>query len=133
MGFRLAEGEPDLLWLPRQAGTAYCAAWAQEPAYVPQAEDAGTALLLVGPSYCPFGYVFLERAAQAIRAMAPDLPIRWINRLEERAAFERRGGYEGCVVNARPIQAFVLDEGAFQAEVVAALGASSPGCPSTPR
>jgi hypothetical protein len=124
MGFGPGDDDPDLLWLPLHEGTAYRAAWGQEPAYVPQAEDRGTALLLVAPSFCPFSYLFLERAAQAIQAAAPSLTMRWINRLEEPEAFAKRGGYEGCVVNAQPIQAFVLDTESFRAEVAAALGAS---------
>jgi GNAT superfamily N-acetyltransferase len=124
MGFGPADDDPDLLWLPLHEAAAYRAAWAQEAAYIPQAEDAGTGLLLYGPSFCPFSYVFLERAARAIQAVAPGLPIRWINRLEEPGAYARRGGYAGCVVNAQPIQAFVLDQETFEAEVAAALGAS---------
>lgn len=100
----------------------------EEPsgAYVPQAEDRKKAIIIYGPSSCPFTYNFWLRAESQIKEIAPDLPIRWINTIAEPAEVERRGGFAGCVVNATPIKSFVLDRDGFQREVRQALGPTQP-------
>ena len=55
--------------------------------------------------------------------MAPWISIRWIDATAEPEEVEKRGGIRGCIVNAVPIKAFVLNEGAFKEEVVRALKA----------
>ncbi|MDQ7848795.1 MAG: GNAT family N-acetyltransferase [Armatimonadota bacterium] len=89
--------------------------------YVPQAEDRGKALIIYGPSFCPFTYTFWLQGERQIKEIAPRLPIRWINAVAEPAEVTRRGGWVGWIVNASPIRAFVLDRDSFRREVREAL------------
>ncbi|HET8679912.1 MAG TPA: GNAT family N-acetyltransferase [bacterium] len=103
-------GVPDGLWGSGEAD------------YIPMAEDRGKAVLIFGPCACPYTYTFLQRAEQYVRDLAPEISVRWIAALDEPSEVERRGGFIGCVVNARPIKTFVLDKQGFQREVRQALG-----------
>ncbi|GAB4309429.1 MAG: hypothetical protein Kow0097_10510 [Candidatus Bipolaricaulota bacterium] len=119
-GFEPVGEDPDFLFLPLQMGARH------EPrrsplAYVPQAEDTDQVIILHGPSFCPWTYPFLVLAAQAIAEIAPHLPIRWIDRVSTPHEAAARGGYEGVVVNGRPIRSFVLDREEFEGEVRCAL------------
>ncbi len=98
----------------------------QTGTYVPQAEDRGKAVIIYGPSFCPFTYAFWLQGERQIKEVAPDLPIRWINAVAEPAEVERRGGWTGCIVNATPIRSFVLDRNSFQREVREALEVMPP-------
>ncbi len=89
----------------------------QKVEYVPQVEDKGKAVILYRPSFCPFSYPFFKRAEGYIREVAPETPIRWISQSDAPAEVEKRGGFVGCIVNAHPIKAFILDKDRFQKEV----------------
>jgi N-acetylglutamate synthase-like GNAT family acetyltransferase len=121
MGFQQVGEDADLLYTPLEQGCAYQPTAKKAVEYVPQAEDRGRATIIYGPSFCPFAYVFLKKAAQTIQEVAPGLSVRWIDRSKEPAEVKRRGNFEGCVVNARPIRSFVLDKESFQREVAEAL------------
>lgn len=120
-GFDPTPEDPGLLFRPLEPGARYVPR-RSGPTYVPQPEDRGRAVILHGPSFCPWSYPFHARAAEIISELAPGLAIRWIDRAAEPEEFFRRGGYEGIIVNGRPIRAFVLDRAAFVDEVRAALG-----------
>jgi len=121
MGFKQIGGNPDLLYFPLEEGFIYKPAVEKQVEYVPQEGDKGKVLFIYGPSSCPFSYVFLKRAEQAIGALAHGVPIRWMNRAEEPDGAAKRGNAEGCIVNARYIKSFVLNKEAFQKEVMDAL------------
>jgi len=116
-GFKQVGEDPDFLYVPLEPGFAYRPAERKAVEYVPQAEDRGKAVIIYGPSFCPLAYRFLKEAERAILEVAPGLPVRWIDRSEEPEEVDRRGGFEGCVVNARPIRSFVLAKESFRREV----------------
>ena len=113
--------DPDLLYYPLRPGFVYRPPEARGPAYIPQAEDKDRAVFIYGPAPCPFAYVFLKRAEQVVRKVAPWLPVRWIDASTEPEEVRKRGGVTGCIVNAVPIRSPVLDEGRFRADVLEAL------------
>jgi GNAT superfamily N-acetyltransferase len=121
MGFQQVGEDPDFLYAPLEPGFAYQSTAKKAVEYVPEAEDQGRATIIYGPSFCPFAYVFLKKAEQTIQEVAPGLSVRWIDRSKEPEEVKRRGNFEGCVVNARPIRSFVLDKESFQREVAEAL------------
>ena len=90
---------------------------------LPQDEDKGKVLIFRGPNWCPFTYpYFLKRMERYIREINPKVSIRWIDSAEEPAELKKRNIDVGdCIVNARLIQSFVLDEEGFKSEVKAAL------------
>lgn len=96
----------------------------QHAQYVPQEEDRRQAVIIFGPTFCPFSFFLLKQAEAQLNAIAPDLPVRWISQSDQPVDALKRGGYVGCVVNARPITAFVLDADRFRQEVESALGAA---------
>jgi len=122
-GFRQVGDDPDLLYYPLRSGFVYRPRQERGSSYVPQEEDRGKTVFIYGPSPCPYAYVFLKRAERIVREMAPWIPIRWIDATAEPEEVEKRGGIRGCIVNAVPIKAFVLNEGAFKEEVMRALKA----------
>lgn len=119
-GFHPVSDDPNFLVLPLQAGVRYQRRRTLLT-YLPQAEDAGQALILHGPSFCPWIYPFHVQAMQVLHEIAPRLHIRWVDRAQEPDAARKRGGYEGIVVNRRPIRSFVLDREEFTREVREAL------------
>jgi len=121
MGFKQVGDDPDFLYLPLKEGFIYKPVAEKQVEYIPQDEDRGRVLIIYGPSSCPFSYIFLKRAEQAMEALAPGVPIRWMNWAEEPEEAERRGNVEGFIVNARYIRSFVLNKEAFQKEVMDAL------------
>jgi hypothetical protein len=136
-GFRQVEACPDALFLPLLPGadlvdvtewpSAEDLLWTSGSSrYVPQPDDAGVALIIYGPSFCPFSFTLLKKAEELVREAAPEILIRWISRSEQPVEVERRGGFAGCVVNATPITSFVLDRQGFQREVRAALEGARP-------
>ena len=120
-GFVQVGDDPDLLYYPLRPGFVYRPPEARAPAYIPQAKNKDRAVFIYGPAPCPFAYVFLKRAEQVVREVAPHLSVRWINASEEPDEVRKRGGVTGCIVNAVPIKSLVLDEGRFRAEVLEAL------------
>lgn len=125
MGFKQVGGNPDYLYYPLKEGFIYQPLEEQEVEYVSQEEDKGKALIIYGPSFCPFSYTFLKMAEQAIMQVAPGIPVRWIDKSEEPKEVKKRGCFEGCIVNAKPIKSFVPAKDNFQREVVEALGIGS--------
>lgn len=121
MGFKQIGDDPDFLYLPLREGFIYRPSAKKQAEYMPQEGDKGKVLFIYGPSSCPFSYVFLKRAEQAIEALAPGVPIRWMNKAEEPDEAARRGNAEGCIVNGKYIRSFVLNKEAFQKEVMDAL------------
>lgn len=119
-GFNPVGDDPDFLFFPLRPGGRYQRK-RMPPAHIPQPEDQGQALILHGPSFCPWAYLFNLKAAQVIQEIAPGIPIRWMDRAKEPAEAGKRGGYEGVVVNTRPIRALVFDRDEFIREVREAL------------
>jgi GNAT superfamily N-acetyltransferase len=120
-GFKSVGEDPDFLYYPIEQGYGYQPIEEERKEYLPQKEDRGKALIIYGPSFCPFSYFFLKKAEEAIMGIAPELPIRWISKSEDPDAVKKRGNVEGCIVNAKPIRSFVLDKEDFQKEVKEAL------------
>jgi hypothetical protein len=48
--------------------------------------------------------------------------LHWVDRAQEPVAARKRGGYEGIVVNRRPLRSSVFDREEFAREVRTALG-----------
>jgi GNAT superfamily N-acetyltransferase len=123
MGFKQVEGDPGLLCYPLRRGFVYRPVERRGPEYVPQEDDKGKVVVIYGPSFCPWSYVFLERSVKEIKEAIPGVCVRWISSLEEPAEAEKRGIPEGIIVNARIIGTFLLnDREAFLKEVFSALG-----------
>jgi hypothetical protein len=120
MGFKQVGEDPDFLYYPLEEGFIYQLS-EKENEYIPQEEDKGKALLICGPSYCPFTYAFQKKAEKTIKEIAPGIPIRWIDSSQEPDEVRKRGNIEGCVVNTKPIKSFVLDRVDFKKEVIEAL------------
>ncbi|TET22125.1 MAG: GNAT family N-acetyltransferase [Candidatus Stahlbacteria bacterium] len=114
MGFMRAKADdPFLLYYPIKEGYVHVP---KEESFNPQKEDEGKALIFYKPS-CPFSIYFSEKMKESIKEVAPDIPIRMVNRFEEAAEVRKRGSVPACVVNKKPIQSFVLDKTGFQKEV----------------
>ena len=122
-GFKQIGEDPDHLYHPLKAGSVYRPAEKEEARYVPQDEDKGKALIVSGPNWCSFTYpYFLKRMGKYIREINPEVSIRWIDSSEEPGELGKRNvGVGDCIINARLIEAFVLDKETFQEEVKAAL------------
>ena len=121
-GFRQTGEDPLSLYLPLEEEYTHTPS-ARPPSYVFQQEDAGTVLILHGPSFCPWDYFFNLKAERSLCEIAPALPVRWIDRATEPEEIEKRGGYQGIVVNGQPILSFVLYREEFRREVEKALKA----------
>ena len=120
LGFKKVGDDPDFLYYPIQEGFVYHPV--ERAKYIPQEEDKGKALIFYGPSPCPFAYGFLLKTEEAIKKIAPDIPIRWIDKTDEPLEASKRGNFTGCVVNAVPIKSFVLYKEGFEKEIRQALG-----------
>jgi GNAT superfamily N-acetyltransferase len=118
IGFkRVREDDPFLLYYPLKNGYVY---FPEEERFIPQEEDEGMALIFYDPS-CPFAIYFLEKIKESIREVAPDIPIRAINKSEEWEEVKKRGQVPFCVINKKPIRSFFMDKENFQKEVKKAL------------
>jgi N-acetylglutamate synthase-like GNAT family acetyltransferase len=121
MGFkRVKEDDPFLLYYPLKKGHVYRP---KERKFIPQEEDREKALIFYDPS-CPFCIYFSESIKKSIREVAPDIPIRMINKFEESEEVEKRGQVPSCAVNGKPIETFFMDKENFQKEVKRASGYS---------
>ena len=122
-GFRRIGEGLDHLYYPLKTGFVYRPAEKREVPYIPQEEDKGKIVLISGPDWCPATYpYFLRRTEKYVGEMYPEVPIRWIDSFEEPEEVKRRNVSVGdCIVNARLMPSYVLDEGGFQKEVKAAL------------
>ncbi len=121
-GFLQVGEDPDFLYFPLIEGSKYHPAVEQDVDYIPQEEDRGMTVILHGPTFCPYSYLFLKKAERLVLEVDPEVQIRWIDASLELEEAERRGLQEGCIVNAKHIKAFVLQEEDFKAEVSRALG-----------
>ena len=118
MGFkRVKEDDPFLLYYPIKKGYVY---HPKEEKFIPQKEDRGKAIIFYDPS-CPFSIYFSEKIKESVREVAPDIPVRMINRFEELEEAKKRGKVPACAVNGKPIEAFFADKENFQKEVKMAL------------
>ncbi|HEY43032.1 MAG TPA: GNAT family N-acetyltransferase [Anaerolineae bacterium] len=120
-GFQQVGDDANHLYLPLIEGLTYHPVAEKQVSYLPQREDRGIAVIIHGPTFCPYSYLFLKRAERLIMEVAPGVQIRWIDSAVEPEEAEKRGLNEGCVVNAKHIKAFVLQEEDFKAEVSQAL------------
>jgi N-acetylglutamate synthase-like GNAT family acetyltransferase len=119
MGFkRVRENDPFTLYYPLREGYVY---HPREERFIPQKEDEGKALIFYDPS-CPFCIYFSEKIKESIREVAPNLPIRMINKFEQPEEVKKRGQVPFCAVNGKPIETFFMDKENFQKEVKEALG-----------
>jgi len=117
MGFKKAkEDDPFLLYYPIKKGYVYH----PEEKFIPQKEDRGKAMIFYDPS-CPLSIYFSEKIKESIREVAPDIPIRMIDRFEELEEVKKRGQVPTCAVNGKPIETFFMDKENFQKEVKRAL------------
>lgn len=118
MGFKkVKEDDPFLLYYPIKKGYVY---HPKGKKFIPQKEDRGKAVIFYDPS-CPFSTYFSEKIKEFVREVAPDIPIRMVNRFEEMEEVKKRGQVPACAVNGKPIQTFFMDEENFQKEVKTAL------------
>ncbi|MFN3346965.1 MAG: GNAT family N-acetyltransferase [Candidatus Bipolaricaulaceae bacterium] len=121
-GFQQIGEDPDLLALPLISAPRFPPSFRVEtfsppPPYRPQPEDAGSVVILYGPSFCPWTFVFYAKAERLLREALPGVSIRWADGLAHPQELEKRGGFTGVVVNARAIAHSVFEEEAFIAEV----------------
>jgi len=118
MGFkRVEEDNPFLLYYPLEEGYVHKV---REKTFIPQKEDTGKALIFYDPS-CPFCIYFSEKIKEAVREVAPEIPVRMINMFEEPEEVKKRGRVPHCAVNGKPIETFFMDKENFQREVKKAL------------
>jgi len=123
LGFkRVSEDDPFLLYYPLKEGYIYRP---KEKKYVPQEADRGKALIFYDPS-CPFAIHHAETIAKFILEVAPNVPIRMVNKLEEIEEVKKRGQVGFCSVNGKNIQAFFMDKENFQREIRQKLDSSFP-------
>jgi len=120
-GFQTVEDNPDLLYYPLQPHFVYQLKAEAEGKYILQVEDRGKAILIYGPSFCPFSYPFLKMAEELIHEIDPQIPVQWINWLKEPKAVAKRGGFTGCIVNGKVIEAYVLETDCFKRAVTDAI------------
>jgi N-acetylglutamate synthase-like GNAT family acetyltransferase len=118
MGFKkVKEDDPFLLYYPIKKGYVY---HPKEKKFIPQKEDRGKALIFCDPS-CPFSIYFSEKIKESVREVAPNTPIRMINKFEELEEVKKRGQVPACAVNGEPIETFFMDKENFQKEIKRAL------------
>jgi GNAT superfamily N-acetyltransferase len=122
-GFKQIGEDPDHLYCPLKAGFVYRPVEKKEAKYIPHDEDKGRVVIISGPDYCPATYpYFLKRMEKYIWELDPGVSIRWIDSSEEPEEVRKRNVSVGdCIVNARLMPSYVLDEDSFRKEVKAAL------------
>ena len=131
-GFFRIEGNPDFFYYPLDNGFSLNEDdvkeiskelfWEQQKIeYVYQNMDKEKAVIIYGPSFCPYHYLFLKKAEAFIKQVAPHITIRWISESEEPEEVKKRGDFKGCIVNGKPIKSFVFEKEAFLKEVTEAL------------
>lgn len=117
-GFQQIGDDPDLLAFPligepRSPPGFGAETFSPPPPYRPQPADAGSVLILYGPSFCPWTFVFYAKAARLLREALLDVSIHWVDGLAQPEELEKRGGFTGVVANARAIAHSVFEEEAF--------------------
>ncbi len=121
-GFQQIGEDPDLLAFPLVLepsipSTFRLETFSPPPPYRPQPEDAGSVLILYGPSFCPWTFAWYAKGEEFLRKALPDVSIRWVDGLAYPEELEKRGGFTGVVVNARATTHSVFEAEAFIAEV----------------
>lgn len=114
-GFKpVSQENPYLLYFPLEKD------WVYEPPlekeYQPLPEDKNQAIIFYQPN-CPWSIYFTEMTEEKIKEIAKNIPIRRINREEEKEEVAKRGNVPYLLVNGKPIRTFVLDQENFLKEV----------------
>jgi len=122
-GFKQVGKSKSFLYYPIKENFVYQPVEKESPAYVSQSEDKGKVLIFCGPNKCPAAYpFFLKRMEKYIREIDHTIPIIYVDISREPEKTQtRNAGYGDCIVNARFINAFVLDKENFQREVKEAI------------
>jgi len=126
MGFKQITDDPEELYYPLNENDTYAGIKTQELTHLPQAGDHGVASIINEPSFCPYTYIFLKKAEDEIRNIAPDIPIKWINRFDHLQSVSERGDTSAIIVNGSQIMAPVYNLTAFRKEVQQALARELP-------
>ncbi len=109
--------KPYLLYYPIEEGWVYQPG---EEGYRPLEEDRSKAIIFY-TSKCPWSIYFAEMTEMMLKEIKDDLLIKKINREEEKEEVRKRGIPPYLIVNAQPINAFILDKNDFKKEVKEAL------------
>lgn len=113
-GFSAVTGNPYILYYPLKEGVKYKPL---KERYTPIGEDRGRVLLFFDGS-CPFSIIFIEKTIQLIREVAPDIPIKKINKFDQPEEVAIRGGrVHYCIVNQKPIKSTFFDADNFKREI----------------
>jgi N-acetylglutamate synthase-like GNAT family acetyltransferase len=117
MGFKKVEGDdPFLLYYPLKKGYVP----PNERKFIPLEEDKWKALIF-SDSSCPWSAYFSEKIKESVKEVAPNIPIRIIDKFKEYEEVKRRGYAPYLVVNAKPIETFFTEREKFQNEIKQAL------------
>ncbi len=88
----------------------------EKKTYKPVSEDKGKAIIFYNPS-CPWSVHFSELMKAKIKEALPDIPVLMYNRFEDKEEVIKRINPPDCIVNAKEINTFILDEENFKKEV----------------
>ncbi len=114
MGFKkIYEDNPYLMYCPLKKDFTYKP---EEKSYKPVPEDKGKAIIFYNPS-CPWSIYFSELMKKKIKEVLPDVPVIMYNRFEDKEEVIKRVNPPDCIVNAKEIKTFVLDNEGFKEEV----------------
>ena len=121
MGFKKITGE-DLYYSfsGRELKEPYSGFWKGGEEYERREEDVGRVLLFYEPT-CPFTYLWVHRAGEIVREMAPELKIEVMNGWEHPEEFVSRGR-NWMLVNGIPIKSLPIERDRFREEIKNALG-----------
>ncbi|MGB9861330.1 MAG: GNAT family N-acetyltransferase [Candidatus Bipolaricaulaceae bacterium] len=116
--FRQVTEDPDLLVLPLVPSYRFqpehrFETFPAPPPYWPQPEDRNAILIIYGPFFCPWSVFWYAKAAEILKGVIPQAPLRWIDGVHQREELEKRGGFQGIVVNGHPLGHSVFDGEAF--------------------
>lgn len=117
-GFCQVTEDPDLLAFPLVASYRFqpehlFETFPAPPPYRAQPEDRNAILLIYGPSFCPWTVLWYVKAAEILKGAILRAPLRWIDGVHEPEELEKRGGFQGVVVNGFPLAHSVFDGEAF--------------------
>ncbi|MEO0091968.1 MAG: GNAT family N-acetyltransferase [candidate division WOR-3 bacterium] len=117
MGFITLNPKTKLLYYPLKKEYVYKP---HTNRYKPIKEDENSCVIFFDP-FCPYSLYFSTEIKNAIKEIAPILPIRLINKFEEPNEVIKRGNPPFCIINKKPIRTFILDKNNFIKEVKKAL------------
>lgn len=125
-GFKQIGDNPDELYFPITPGDTYNRPAPQQSGKQAITGIHGSVLIINEPSFCPYTYIFLKKAENEIKKIAPDVSIDWINRFDHpQDVFEREGATR-IIVNGTQIDTPVHDLDKFRQEVRQALAREIP-------